>query len=178
MDTPFSKYPSADALMPKDARTKAKRGVSRPGLKNDPPGAREARRRPHDQETLWPISAYSLRMLHKVGPCVCSARGDSRSDSVQDPASSNPPVNADFDLSPSYVVSACSSCVQTAAANDSELSSHAVLPIREPYLRSPRLTCQSSQHAETCMTLDPHLPRSPRHCRSGSIAPVAGETVI
>ena len=76
MDTPFSKYPSADALMPKVARTKAKRGVSRPGLKNDPPGAREARRRPHDQETLWPISAYSLRMLHKVGPlCLLRSRG-------------------------------------------------------------------------------------------------------
>jgi hypothetical protein len=110
--------------------------------------------------------------------CVCSAREDSRSDSVQDPASSNPPVSAGLVLSPSYLVSACSSCLQTAAANDLGLSSHEVLPNTGPYLRSPRLTCQPSQHAKTCMALDPNLPRSPRHCRSGSLTPVAGETVI
>lgn len=30
----------------------------------------------------------------------------------------------------------------------------------------------------TYIALDPNLPRSPRHCRSGSVTPVAAETVI
>ena len=45
------------------------------------------------------------------------------------------------------------------------------------YLRSPRLKCQYRKTRKTCMALDPNLLRSLRHRRSGSIVPVAGETV-
>jgi hypothetical protein len=47
------------------------------------------------------------------------------------PASSNLPVSAALVLSPSYLVSACSGCLQNAAANDPELSSHECSLIRD-----------------------------------------------
>jgi hypothetical protein len=112
------------------------------------PAAPEARCRLHNQENLWPMSAHSLRMLHKAGPCLCSACEDRRSDNVQDPAISNPPVTAALLLPPSSLVSACLSCLPTVAAKDSELSSHEVLPNTGPYLRSPSLTRQPSQRAK------------------------------
>ena len=111
--------------------------------------------------------------------CVCSAREDSRSDNVQDRANGNPPVSAGLVLPPSSLVSACSSCLQTAAANESELSSHEVLPNRRPYLRSPRLTCQPSRRAKNLYGTRSKLTRgSPRHYRSGSVTPVVGETAM
>ena len=113
------------------------------------PGAPEVRCRLHDQEKLWPMSAHSLRMLHKAGPCLCSAREDSQSDNVQDPASSNPPVSAALVLPPSYLVSACSSWLQTEAANDSELSSHECSLIRDLILDLQDLTCQPSRHTKS-----------------------------
>ena len=123
----------------------AKGGVH-DGLNNDQP---RCARGPVQQEKLWPMSAHSLRMLHKAGPCLCSAREDSQIDNVQNPASSNPPVSAALVLPPSYLVSACSSWLQTEAANDSELSSHECSLARGLIFDLQDLTCQPSRHTKS-----------------------------
>jgi hypothetical protein len=149
MNAPFSKYPSADALIRPRCSNEAKGGVSRPGLKMTSPVRQRPRYRLRARENLWQCRHIRFACFTRRAFCVCSAREDSRSDNVQDPASSNPPISAGLILSPSYLVSARSSCLQTAASGQ---RFRAFLPRGAPnrgsYLRSPRLKCQPSQNAK------------------------------
>ena len=167
MDTPISKYPSVDALMrPKMLARGAKGGVQ-DGLNNDQPRcARGPVQAARPREALANVGTFASH-LHKAGPCLCSAREDSQSDNVQDPASSNPPVSAALVLPPSYVVSACSSWLQTEAANRFRALLPRVLPNTGPYLRSPRPYVSTiAAHEKLVWCSKPNLPRFQRHCRS------------
>ena len=153
----------------------AKGGVH-DGLNNDQPRCARGPVQAARPEKLWPMSAHSLRMLHKAGPCLCSAREDSQIDNVQNPASSNPPLSAALVLPPGYLVSACSSWLQTEAANDSELSSHECSLIRGLIFDLQDLTCQPiAAHEKACMVLESKPTAIPAPLPLGSVTSLAGE---
>jgi hypothetical protein len=149
MDTPISKYPSVDALMrPKMLDRGAKGGVH-DGLNNDQPRcARGPVQAARPREALANVGTFASHASQGGPLSLLRSRGQLERQRAS-PASSNPPVSAALVLPPSYLVSACSSWLQTEAANDSELSSHECSLIRGLIFDLQDLTCQPSRHTNS-----------------------------
>ena len=167
MDTPISKYPSVDALMrPKMLDRGAKGGVH-DGLNNDQPRcARGPVQAARPREAVANVGTFASHASQGGPLSLLRSRGQLERQRAS-PASSNPPVSAALVLPPSYLVSACSSWLQTEAANDSEALLPRVLPNTGPYLRSPRPYASTiAAHGKLVWCSNPNLPRFQRHCRS------------
>ena len=148
MDTPISKYPSVDALMrPKMLDRGAKGGVH-DGLNNDQPRcARGPVQAARPREALANVGTFASHASQGGPLSLLRSRGQperqrARSGKQQFAGS------AALVLPPSYLVSACSSWLQTEAANDSELSSHECSLIRG-LIFDLHLTCQPSRHTKS-----------------------------
>jgi hypothetical protein len=167
MDTPISKYPAVDALMrPKMLDRGAKGGVH-DGLNNDQPRcARGPVQAARPKEALANVGTFASHASQGAPLSLLRSRGQLERQRAS-PASINPPVSAALVLPPSYLVSACSSWLQTEAASDSELSSHECSLIRGLIFDLQDLTCQPSRHMESLYGAQiRNLPRFQRHGRS------------
>lgn len=161
-------------MRPKMLDRGAKGGVH-DGLNNDQPRcARGPVQAARPREALANVGTFASHASQGGPLSLLRSRGQPDRQRAS-PASSNPPVSAALVLPPSYLVSACSSWLQTEAANDSELSSHECSLIRALSSISKTLRVNHRGTRKACMVLESKPTAIPAPRPLGSVTPLAGE---